>query len=488
MPCAIPLPREPSGNLTRLERWIAPRAAESGGRSGFRLLSTGLDAFVARGLLIELAERTLDLQYYIFHADHTGSLVIERLMAAADRGVRVRLLLDDWGTLEKKDAAVAALDAHPNVEIRVFNPYRHRTRLGRLGELLTSFTRVNRRMHNKQLVADGTAVVLGGRNIGDEYFSRGELDFQDVDVIAVGPVAGQSCDSFTAYWDSSFAVPITELTTSRLDDAAFTAARHRLHDRCEQLRDSSYARALAESDLAKDLRAHALHLHWADAEIIADPPDKLTQPVGARSATFLGAQISPHARAARSDLLVVSPYFVPGEEGVAFFGERRRDGVTVRVLTNSLAATDVWLVHAGYMKYRRPLLATGVRLYELRPEAAGTNGPRRSGIAIGSSRASLHGKTFVFDANSVFIGSVNLDPRSLEQNTEVGVLVHSPELAAEVVRLFDHWSSPALAYEVTSHAGGRLEWTGGFTAEPEAGFWRPLGARFFSHLPIESLI
>src|SRR5439155_568859 len=281
MSCAIPLPREPSGNLTRLERWIAPRAAESGGRSGFRLLSTGLDAFVARGLLIELAERTLDLQYYIFHADHTGSLVIERLIAA-------------------------------------------------------------------------------------------------------GPVAGQSCDSFMAYWDSSFAVPITELTTSRLDDAAFTAARHRLHDRCEQLRDSSYARALAESDLAKDLRAHALHLHWADAEIIADPPDKLTQPVGARSATFLGAQISPHARAARSDLLVVSPYFVPGEEGVAFFGERRRDGVTVRVLTNSLAATDVWLVHAGYMKYRRPLLATGVRLYELRPEAAGTNGPRRSGIAIGS--------------------------------------------------------------------------------------------------------
>ena len=474
--------------MTRLERWIEPRAASNGGRSGFRLLPTGLDAFVARGLLIELAERTLDLQYYIFHADHTGSLVIERLIAAADRGVRVRVLLDDWGTLEKKDEAVAGLDAHPNIEIRVFNPYRHRTGLGRLGELITSFTRVNRRMHNKQLIADDTAVVLGGRNIGDEYFSRGELDFQDVDVVAFGPIARQSTDSFTAYWNSPFAVPISELGTFRLDDAAFTAARQRLRNRCDQLREGAYARALANSDLAKDLRAHSLHLHWADARIIADPPEKLTQPVGTRSETFLGAQISPHARAVRSDLLVVSPYFVPGKEGVAFFGERRRGGVNVRVLTNSLAATDVWLVHAGYMKYRRPLLSEGVRLYELRPEAAGANGPRRSGITTGSSRASLHGKTFVFDRTSVFIGSVNVDPRSLEQNTEVGVLVSSPELAAEVVRLFDHWASPALSYEVTYSAGGRLSWTGGFTDEPEAGFWRPLGAKFFSHLPIESLI
>ena len=181
-------------------------------------------------------------------------------------------------------------------------------------------------------------------------------------------------------------------------------------------------------------------------------------------------------------------YFVPGKEGVAFFGERRRGGVNVRVLTNSLAATDVWLVHAGYMKYRRPLLAEGVRLYELRPEAAGGDGPRRSGLGIGSSKASLHGKTFVFDGTSVFIGSVNLDPRSLEQNTEVGVLVQSPALAAEVVRLFDHWASPALSYEVTTSASGRLQWTGGYTNEPEAGFWRPLGAKFFSHLPIDSLI
>jgi len=364
----------------------------------------------------------------------------------------------------------------------------HRSGLHWLGELLTSFTRVNRRMHNKQFIADGAAVILGGRNIGDEYFSHGELDFQDVDVLAGGPVARQSLQSFEAYWSSKFAIPISQLGKFTPDATRFATARKELGARCEGLRDSDYGRALAGSDLAKDLRAHALHLHWAEGRVIADPPDKISQPVGAPGETYLGVQVSPYAREARSDLLIVSPYFVPGKDGVQFFGERRRDGVNVRVLTNSLAATDVWLVHAGYMKYRRPLLAEGVRLFELKAEATGARGPRRSGMTIGSSRASLHGKTFVFDRTSVFIGSVNLDPRSLEQNTEVGVLVHSPELAAEVVRLFDHWASPALAYEVTTTASGRLQWTGGHTNEPEAGFWRPLGAKFFSHLPIDSLI
>lgn len=474
--------------MTRLERWINPRCEENGRQSGFRLLPTGLDAFVARAVLIELADRTLDLQYYIFHPDETGSLIIDRLIAAADRGVRVRILLDDWGTLEKKDEVVAGLDAHENIEIRVFNPYVHRSGIHRFGELLTSFTRVNRRMHNKQFIADGAAVVLGGRNIGDEYFGRGELDFQDVDVLVGGPVAQQSAESFETYWTSKFAIPISQLGKFTPDPTQFAAARTELIERCEQLRDSAYGRALAGSDLARDLRANALHLHWAEGRVIADPPDKISQPVGTRSEAFLGGQLSPYARGARKAMLIVSPYFVPGKDGVAFFGERRREGVNVRILTNSLAATDVWLVHAGYMKYRRPLLDEGVRLYELRPEAAGATKARASTAFVGSSRASLHGKTFVFDRNSVFIGSVNLDPRSLEQNTEVGVLVSSPELAAEVARLFDYWASPELSYEVTRGTNGDLQWTGGFTDEPKAGFWRPLGAKVFSHLPIDSLI
>lgn len=478
--------------MTRLERWIEPRVAAHGGdapsRSAFRLLPTGIDAFVARAVLIELAERTLDLQYYIFHADKTGSLIVDRLIASADRGVRVRVLLDDWGTLEKNDESVASLDAHPNIEVRLFNPYTHRRGFYRLLELLTRFTRVNRRMHNKLFVADDIATILGGRNIGDEYFGVAELDFQDVDVLCAGPIARQSTASFESYWNSPFAVPITQLGKFAPDPSFFPAARAQLHDRCAALSDSIYTKALVESHLARDLRADDLHVHWADARVIADPPDKLLQPAGTRNDSYLGGQISPYAAATRSDLLVVSPYFVPGKAGVEFFSSRRDDGVSVRVLTNSLAATDVWLVHAGYMKYRRPLLDRGVRLFELRPEAVGARKARASKMTIGSSRASLHGKTFVFDRTSVFIGSVNLDPRSLEQNTEVGVLVGSPDLAREVAELFDRWASPELAYEVTRGANGDLRWTGGHTGEPSAGFWRSLGAKLFSHLPIDSLI
>lgn len=481
--------------MTRLERWIAPRVAahregrDSGERSAFRLLSTGLDAFVARAVLIELAERTLDLQYYIFHPDKTGSLIVDRLIAAADRGVRVRVLLDDWGTLDKKDESVAGLDAHPNIEVRLFNPYTHRSGLHRLGELLADFGRVNRRMHNKLFVADGITTILGGRNIGDEYFGVAELDFQDVDVLGAGPVAQQATASFEAYWSSAPAVPIARLGKFAPDPAFFPTARARLRDRCDGLRETIHSRALTESHLAAELRADDLHVHWAAARIVADPPEKITQPEDLHAAGYLGGQISPYASATQFDLLVVSPYFVPGKDGVDFLAERRRSGVDVRVLTNSLAATDVWLVHAGYMKYRRPLLERGVKVYELRPEAAGATKARASKATIGSSRASLHGKSFVFDRTAVFIGSLNLDPRSLLHNTEVGVVICSPELAGEVAALFAQWTSPGLAYEVTPGPNGGLRWNpGGFSAEPGAGFWRPLGAKLFSHLPIDSLI
>ncbi|HWC73390.1 MAG TPA: phospholipase D family protein [Gemmatimonadales bacterium] len=475
--------------MTRLEQWVTPAVEANAGRSAFRLLPTGLDAFVARAVLIEMAERTLDLQYYIFHRDKSGALITERVIAAADRGVRVRILIDDWGTLEKNDESVADLDAHPNIDVRLFNPYTHRSGFLRLAELVTNFRRVNRRMHNKLFVADGLVTILGGRNIGDEYFSFAELDFQDVDVLAAGPVARQATASFETYWNSRFAIPITQLGKFAPDPATFRAKRESLRARCDLLHDSAYTRALAESSLGQELRADALRVHWADGRIIADPPQKLAQPAGTQSDAYLGEQLSPLASATRSDLLVVSPYFVPGKTGVAFLGDRERDGVSVRVLTNSLAATDVWLVHAGYMKYRRPLLREGVRLFELRPEAAGAKRPRAVKAFPGASRASLHGKTFVFDRASVFIGSLNLDPRSLQQNTEVGVLVDCPDLAREVAALFERWSSPELAYEVRPGSNGGLRWTpDGLTDEPGAGFWRRLGVKLCSHLPIDSLI
>jgi putative cardiolipin synthase len=287
---------------------------------------------------------------------------------------------------------------------------------------------------------------------------------------------------------------MSTLARYQLSPQTVDAERRALHERVNSLQDSAYAQALRDSELSQALHAHDLQMHWAESRLIADPPDKVTKPAGTRSETYLGAQFSPYVNAVRSDLLVVSPYFVPGKRGIDFFGGKRKDGVTVRILTNSLAATDVWLVHAGYMKYRRPLLERGVALYELKPEAQGAAGVK--GL-IGSSHASLHGKTFVLDRTSVFIGSVNIDARSLEQNTEVGVLVNSPQLAAEVAALFERWAGPVLSYEVKLHhaSGPRLVWVATqdgkpvqFTSEPEAGFGRRLGASVFSHLPIESQI
>jgi putative cardiolipin synthase len=478
---------------SRLEGWIEPRAAANPGRSGFRLLSNGLDAFVARGALIDLAQRSLDLQYYIWHADSTGSLVIDRLVAAADRGVRVRILLDDWGTAEKKDDAVAALDAHPNIEIRLFNPYQHRSGLGRITELLTSFARVNRRMHNKQLIADDTAVVLGGRNIGDEYFALGGIDFQDVDVLGGGPIARESAQSFESYWSSPFTRPISSLGQYTIHPAKLESERAALRERVDRLCESPYAQALQDSDLARAFRAHDLQLHWGESKLLSDPPEKLEKPAGTQSDSYLSGQLRRYVGDARSDMLMVSPYFVPGARGLEFFRRQRENGVGVKILTNSLAATDVWLVHAGYRKYRRPLLKQGVELFELKPETKRTAGLRGM---VGSSRASLHGKTFVLDRASVFVGSVNLDPRSLDQNTEDGVVVHSPALAGEVAALFEKWASPDLSYAVRlGSSGGGLQWSGRqngtavqFNQEPQASLGRRLGASVFSYLPIESLI
>ena len=478
---------------SRLGYWIEPRVAASGGRSGFRLLDNGLDAFVARGALIELADQTLDLQYYIFHHDTTGSIVVDRLIAAAERGVRVRLLLDDCGTSDKKDEAVAGLDAHPNIEVRLFNPYVNRSGIRWVAELLTSFARINRRMHNKQLIADGQAVVLGGRNIGDEYFGFGELEFQDVDVLGVGPVTEQSSASFDAYWNSAFATPISALGTYTITEAAFAAERKALHERVERYRDSPFAQALRASDLAQALRTQSVQLHWGEARCSMIPGQGTKSP-DIPDETYLGAQLTTYAHPCYRICWWCRRTSYPPEgvsnSLVASAGRRE-----VRILTNSLAATDVWLVHAGYSKYRRQLLEQGVEIYELKPEAQ-----RAAGVKglVGSSRASLHGKTFVLDRHSVFVGSLNIDPRSLQQNTEVGVIVKSPELARDVVTLFERWAGPAWSYEVrlvSAARGRRLLWIGTdngqrveFRREPRAGFWRRLGARACTVLPIESLI
>lgn len=479
----------------RLAQRYAAAVQVHPGRSGFMLLSDGEDAFDARMRLIDTADHSIDLQSYIFRGDATGALIAGRLLAAADRGVRIRLLLDDIGSLPN-DADIAALAAHPHIDIRLFNPLLNRSGAGRLLELLGSFQDVNRRMHNKLLVVDGIAIITGGRNIGNEYFAAAEIDFRDLDVLGIGPVAEACARHFDGFWNSGLAIPIRLLASfpdlgQRLNRLRKQLAEHEAH-----AREGHYFQTGEISDFSRRFQEDRLPLVWSRAQVLADPADKVLGPEALED-DYLGAQLSPYVGRLRQELLAVSAYFVPGKGGVRQLGRLERQGIQVRILTNSLATTDVALVHSGYSKYRKPLLRAGVELFELRPDA----GPRPKRHWLGrASRASLHAKTLVFDRETVFIGSINLDPRSWHQNTELGVMLECPELASQVARLIDHMMEPAQAYRLglsPPRPGHRrhLTWTrqeGDRTLtqdrEPDTGFWLRLATRLLSWLPVDSQI
>ena len=487
---------------TRLGRAIAPLADAHPGLSGVHPLVRGTDAFVARLVLAAGAKRSLDVQYYIWRNDTTGRLLLDHLVRAADRGVRVRLLIDDLGTAAN-DVHLLLLDEHPDIEVRLFNPIASRS--ARVLGTLADFGRVNRRMHNKSFTADNQATIVGGRNIGDEYFeARSDLDFGDLDVMAVGPVVQQVSDSFDLYWNSESAYPISALTSARVSNEQIERGRRGLREHSDSQRGSAYAELLRDSALARDLHAGALGLYWCKAEALFDDPVKVTEsPENQR--THLLPRLRPITEATQHELLVVSPYFVPGKAGVEYFRALRSRGVKVAVLTNSLAATDVSAVHAGYSRYRRPLLEAGVTLYEVKPNASRVDdeskGKAGSGSGLGgSSRASLHAKVFIFDRRTVFVGSLNLDPRSVALNTEIGLVFESPELATLVAEEFvAAFSRSAYRLELVSRDSRsgdlrtKLEWVElkdgsevRYDAEPQAGVWRRLGVWFMSWLPIES--
>ncbi len=480
---------------TRLGRVIAPLVAAHPGHAGLVPFASGVDAFVARLVLAEAADRSLDVQYYIWHDDVTGRLLADRLVRAADRGVRVRVLLDDIGTAPD-DVALLILDQHPNIELRLFNPVALRSARG-LGTL-ADFGRVNRRMHNKSFTADNQATIVGGRNVGDEYYAaRPDLEFGDLDVLAVGPVVQEVSDAFDRYWNSPAAYPISALTDRRATAQQLAQGRAALRAHTEAQRDGAYARALEASALAQALRTGDVRPFWGRARLVYDDPAKVLAETAA-PLTPLQAGLAPVVDAVRAELLLVSPYFVPGEAGLAWLRRLRERGVRIRVVTNSLAASDVAAVHSGYQRYRRPLLDAGVELYEFKPTAyasAGGSGSASGGLT-GSSRAALHAKSFVFDRRVVFVGSLNLDPRSLHLNTEIGVLFDSPELAGAMVDAIDA-ALAQQAYRVllvdagTPHA--RLEWVssedGGtqrFDSDPAASLWRRFSVWLLSLLPIES--
>ncbi len=486
---------------TRLGKALAPQLAAHPGLSGIYPLALAPDAFAARALLARAAERTLDVQYYIWRKDKTGTLLFEALLAAAERGVRVRLLLDDNNTAGL-DATLAALDTHPNIEVRLFNPFALRS--PRLLGYLTDFARLNRRMHNKSFTADNQVTIVGGRNIGDEYFGAADdFLFADLDVMAVGPVVQEVSADFDRYWSSASAYPADRLLPPA-DPHTLPALAQAARSLEQDPAAKAYMEAVRNSVFAGELTQGRLPLDWAAARVVSDDPAKglgLAAPDALLPQKLKRILGEPQGRV---DL--VSPYFVPTAAGVASFNALAARGVRVRVLTNSLEATDVAAVHAGYAKRRRALLEGGIVLYELRrlstsvdPGGGQAQQAEAAGHAVraghlGSSASSLHAKTFAVDGQRVFVGSFNFDPRSANLNTEMGVVVDSPELGGQIEATFDRRVA-ADSYEVRLDGQGGVYWIerrGGqilrHDVEPGTTFLQRAAVWFLSLLPIEWLL
>ena len=472
--------------------------------SAVLLFGEGTDAFLARLGLAELAEKSLDVQYYIWHGDTTGRVLADGLLNAADRGVRVRLLLDDIGTAAD-DAKLLALDSHPSIEVRLFNPVANRS--FRMLGMVADFGRTNRRMHNKSFTADNQATIVGGRNIGDEYFeARPDAGFSDLDLLAFGPAVRAVSSQFDRYWNSPSVYPITALSNARPSEEAMRQQRAALREFVASQRGQDYAGALKASGLAKGVTEGSLDFSYGEVRVLADDPAKVEQ-ANPDQEVLLLPRLRPEFESLDSELVMVSPYFVPGDKGVAYLAALVKRGVRVRILTNSLAATDVPAVHAGYQKYRRALLEAGAELYEMKPTAVRVNdgagsasAGRKSGQGLsGSSHASLHAKALVFDRHTLFVGSMNLDPRSVLTNTEIGVLLEHPDLMATRVEKLDaqlpgNWYRLELVSSAAD-ANPEIHWlekTDGETIrhalEPGTTSWQRFKIRVLSLLPIEHLL
>ncbi|OBZ96263.1 cardiolipin synthase [Pararhizobium polonicum] len=479
---------KPESGQTELDRLAAPLLEAHAGFNGIALISDNMAAFTLRALSARRAGRSLDLQYYYWKNDLTGRMLTREVLAAADRGVRVRLLLDDINA-GLHDRMCLSLDGHPNIEVRLFNPSRARTdRFKRGFEMMLRPFRATRRMHNKQWIADGRLVIAGGRNIGDAYFDADEQsNFRDLDVWMLGPVADDAAAVFDRYWNSPVVVPIGSLRTPRMH--YLPAFRTKL----ERIAATSGGRHyLAHVEAAIEdgaLLPAKVALHWTGAaRLVSDPPEKAF--LQKRDNNWIMRELMPVLTSAQRDVRVISPYFIPGAVGIAEIGRLVKRRVKVDVLTNSLAATDVAAVHGAYANYRKALLRSGTTLFELKATHA-SGDPQRMSL-FGSRAASLHTKAFTVDGRTGFVGSMNFDPRSASLNTEMGVLFTHPGLVAEVEAIFAEETRPENSFRLSLDKG-RLRWHDRqdeeprvLRREPEAGFWRRLTAGVIGVLPIES--
>lgn len=505
--------------LTRLVRSSTPDARQS----GFRLVSSGEEAFATLIALADHAERTLDLQYYIINDDNSVREIMAHVMRAARRGVRVRVLVDDLNT-DGKDIPFLKFARHPNIEVRLFNPFPagRFSKFTRFLSVVTDARRINRRMHNKAFIADNALAMTGGRNLGAEYFLQDEkTNFVDLDVVVAGPAVQQLSAGFDAFWNSRFAFPVETFASEASAPVAAEPARQRGEAVAADIPGASAASAavatssadkpsfaLSDHDaapadrpdagadvLGRQIRARRLQLEWASAVVRVDDPSKIDPDHPRDSSQTMGDELGRLVRGARKEVILISPYFVPGERGVALIRELVQRGVRLRVLTNSLAATDSPIVHVGYARYRKALLEAPVELYELKANQASSD--RRASRSRGlfkSSQASLHVKAVVVDGETLFTGSMNLDPRSVTQNTETGLFIPNRTLAQGVTALFEE-SAYRHSYRVTLDEHGALRWTSDVDGnevvhdtEPETPLWKRWSIRMLGPITPDELL
>lgn len=461
-------------------------------KSGFYLLSDNRDAFVARLALVASAEQALDIQYYIIHRDASSQHLAYAVINAADRGVHVRVLVDDIN-LTGRDSKLKMLAQHENIEIRIFNPLSNRDWFRNV-ELVINLDRAGRRMHNKAFIADDTAII-GGRNIGDEYFdARQGMNFVDLDLLTVGPIVEDIRHSFDDYWNSDWATAIDDLHKARVIKQQVLNLKRQLKDRWHRARNSRYFRSIQQSELTQMITDRQIPFTWAEARLFYDHPEKISASSKEKVAHF-GPEVMPYFERSGRKLLIASPYFVPGKDGLNWLLGKHRQGLGIEILTNSLAATDVIAVHAGYKKYRKQLAISGIKLFELKPTANNLREKTRIKLT-GSSNSSLHAKYMVIDERYVFIGSANIDPRSNNLNTEIGVMIDSKDFAAQAQQLFSRTTSLKNCYQIMlEKPGDRLTWltdeegvNNKYYQEPHVSLLKRIGVFLISLLPIESLL
>lgn len=459
--------------------------------SKFHLLSDNADAFVARAALIQMAQKSLDIQYYTIHNDASGHYLSHMMLEAADRGISVRILVDDMN-LSGRDRELKLFSLHPNIKIRIFNPLTNREWFRNL-ELVIYQGSADRRMHNKAFVADNEIAIIGGRNLGDEYFdNRNRINFVDLDLLTQGPVVNEISQSFECYWNSNWAVPIAELTILAVARKQLLTVKRRLKDHWYRALNTPYFKSIRLSQFSHRLQQQELPFTLAPAQLFYDSPEKISQPQSVAD-DQLSLHIRPIIESAQSEIIIASPYFIPGDDGVAWLQQRVTDGIKIKLLTNSLSTTDVMAVHAGYRRYRPAILSAGIDLYELKATAR-TRFAYTRRVLRGASRVCLHAKYLVIDRRWVYTGSANLDPRSRGLNTEIGVMIDSPELAEEVLALFEQTTLAENSYQLSIKEGALL-WNTveghrevQYSHEPKTGIWKRLLVRLIALLPAENLL